>query len=107
MPDLVITNRRTATLPNCDGCGRFTGRIESLIGALLPAPLTCASEHLPATYNPWADQTWCLCGSHTWPGLTPVLHKSVSRRDGLGPNASIVGWDTYTLDTPHIQGELP
>ena len=24
MPDLVITNRRTATLPNCDCCGRFT-----------------------------------------------------------------------------------
>ena len=80
-------------------------RIESLVGVLLPAPLTCTSEHLPATYNPWADQTWCLCGSHTWPGLTPVLHKSVSRRDGLGPNASIVGWDTYTLDTHHIQGE--
>lgn len=24
MTDLVITSRRTATLPNCDHCGRFT-----------------------------------------------------------------------------------
>lgn len=24
--------------------------------------------HPPATYNPWMDRTWCLCGSKTYPG---------------------------------------
>lgn len=24
--------------------------------------------HPPATYNPWMDRTWCLCGRKTYPG---------------------------------------
>ena len=24
--------------------------------------------HPPATFNPWHDMTWCLCGAKTYPG---------------------------------------
>lgn len=32
-------------------------------------PDLCADyDHPGCTYNPWADQTWCLCGDVTYDG---------------------------------------
>jgi len=32
-------------------------------------PTQCAdSGHPGASYNPWHDKTWCLCGAVTYPG---------------------------------------
>ena len=32
-------------------------------------PDLCAEHgHPGCTYNPWADQTWCLCGAVTYDG---------------------------------------
>lgn len=30
--------------------------------------LCVAFFHPPATYNPWLDRTWCLCGDKQWAG---------------------------------------
>lgn len=77
-----------------------------MIGALLPAPLTCGDpnhdpdhQHLPATYHPWHDATACLCGVRWWEGRIPTAWKSVSRFDGVGATARVIGWDTYEMRT--------
>ena len=74
------------------------------IGILLPARLTCADAHLPATYNPWADKTWCLCGKVTWPGER-CAWKSVSRYQWDGVKYVVTGWDTYQLHLKNCECE--
>ena len=86
------------------------------IGTLRPDRLTCeeAGYHLPGCFNPWLDQTWCICGAEQWPGQTGEWH-SVERFRllpwpsdhlrgvslvGHGQERPVehLGWDTYWLE---------
>lgn len=41
-----------------------------------PRPDLCpAYGHPPVTYNPWMDQSWCLCGAAIRPGDVVELPK--------------------------------
>ena len=35
-----------------------------LIGTFSETRPTCGVRHLPTTFSPWLDQTWCICGKH-------------------------------------------
>ena len=71
----------------------------TLIGEFSTAAPECAEVHVPGCYNPWLDQTWCLCGDHQWIGSVPVLH---ARRlyEHAGRGAAFIGYDCYW--TPEV-----
>ena len=48
--------------------------------------------HPPATYNPWLDRTWCLCGSRTYPGDHSTL---IATGSGplTEPNPEHIRWE--------------
>lgn len=85
-----------------------------MIGAFSRERLRCGTKHLPATYNPQCDRTWCVCGARTWEGRTPStwhcrwiyrLREDApppARGVGLGApglpeQSELVGYDIYEL----------
>lgn len=64
-------------------------RLSMMIGELRPAKHQCTEEvHLPNCFNPWSDDTYCVCGDVRWPGQVGTWHSN-----HLGDGH----WDTYFL----------
>ena len=67
-----------------------------MIGTFTTAHPTCGDIHIPATYHPHDDMTWCWCGDHQWHGRVPTLHvRHVYDHGDKG--ATRLGYDVYWL----------
>lgn len=69
-----------------------------LIGTFSETRPTCGVRHIPTTFSPWLDQTWCICGKHQWPGIKAPLTKYKWIYDHAGQGAKLLGWDVYELE---------
>lgn len=67
-----------------------------LIGEWSNSRPECRDLHLPATYNPSEDMTWCWCGDQQWPGTVPTLHARWIH-DSASRGATLLGYDLYWL----------
>lgn len=69
-----------------------------MIGTFTKTRPACTFIHLPATFDLWMNQTFCICGKKTWEGgkLPVIKCRQIYSHHGQG--AELLGWDIYWLE---------
>lgn len=80
------------------------GRTYHLIGTYSAERPACSGTgHLVGCYNPWLDETACVCGRHWWTGRHGSWHARYLYAHG-GQGAPVLGYDVYLMSAA-VDGE--
>ena len=67
------------------------------------------ARHEGRTYNPWSDETWCLCGRAAWPGNVARWYTAYERAEVDSGRPDAVGRQARTYLNQahgHLMAEL-